>query len=174
MENLITQKDRNKSGVYKITNKINGKIYIGCSKNMSNRFRSHLYSLSKNKSNCIILQNAVMKYGLVNFIFEILEVCSNYKEQEIVWQNKLKPQYNIIRETEIRREISEETRKKMSIARKGIPSKLKGTKNPNYKRTKKKKIVFNNKEYTIQELADEFNCSVQNIYQRIKRNKMNF
>ena len=169
MKNLITQEQVNKSGVYKITNLINGKIYIGCSKNMSYRFRSHLCTLNKGVSGCRILQSAVIKYGLLNFSFEVLEICNNYQEREIVLLKQLKPQYNIVIETEVRRVISEESRRRMSEARRGRPSSLKGIKNPNYKRTKKNKVLYNDVEYeNIQVLADYIGCSVQAIYQANK------
>ena len=58
----IKREDNNKSGVYKITNLINNKYYIGCTNNMSSRYRVHLHTLKNNKSECIILQNAVKKH----------------------------------------------------------------------------------------------------------------
>ena len=148
MKNLIKQEEINKSGVYKITNLINNKIYIGCSKNISSRYRSHICNLKQGKSECRILQKAVIKYGFINFSFEVIEVCDNYYEREIILLQELKPEYNIVIETEIRREISKESRKLMSIKRKGIPSPLKGTSNPNYKRIKKYTVLYNNEEYS--------------------------
>ena len=169
MKNLITKEQINKSGIYKITNIINNKIYIGCSKNISSRYRSHICDLKQNKSSCRILQSAVTKYGINNFTFEILEICDNYYEREIILLQELKPEYNIVIETEIRREISKESRQLMSEKRKGIPSPLKGTSNPNYKRTKKYTVLYNNEEYnSVQELADYLGCSVQSIYQANK------
>ena len=169
MKNLIKQKEINKSGVYKITNLINNKIYIGCSKNMSSRYRSHICDLRKGKSGCRILQKAIIKYGFINFSFEVIEVCDNYYEREIILLQELKPEYNIVIETEIRREISKESRQLMSEKRKGIPSPLKGVLNPNYKRTKKYSVLYNNKEYSsVQELADYLSVSVQSIYQANK------
>ena len=57
-------------GVYKWTNKINNKIYIGQSINIEARKKAHLKS-KKGKSNCI-LHKAFKKYGIENFEFEII------------------------------------------------------------------------------------------------------
>jgi len=100
-------------------------------------------------------------------------VCDNYYEREIVLLQELKPEYNIVIETKIRREISKESRQLMSIKRKDIPSPLKGISNPNYKRTKKYTVLYNNEEYnSVQELADYLTVSVQSIYQASKNNTL--
>lgn len=49
-------------GIYKITNKINGKCYIGQSKNIEERWRHHRTSKLKYP-----LYLAFQKYGLENF-----------------------------------------------------------------------------------------------------------
>ena len=63
-------------GIYKITNIINGKIYIGCSLDCEQRFIKHKSKLNKNKSNNQHLQNAWNKDGKDNFTFEIIFLCS--------------------------------------------------------------------------------------------------
>ncbi len=55
-------------GIYKITNRINNKIYIGQSINCEKRFNEHKSS-EHNKH----LKRAYDKYGLENFSFEVLE-----------------------------------------------------------------------------------------------------
>ena len=57
-------------GIYKITKKINGKSYIGQSNDIQRRFNEH-----KTKKDLIIDQ-AIQKYGISAFNFEILEECS--------------------------------------------------------------------------------------------------
>ena len=57
-------------GIYKITNKLSGKTYIGQSNDIERRFKEH-----KCKKD-IPVEIAIQKYGIENFIFEILEECS--------------------------------------------------------------------------------------------------
>ena len=59
--------------IYSITNLVNDKRYIGISQNYEDRKRVHLWALKNKKHKNEKLQNAVNKYGLENFIFEILE-----------------------------------------------------------------------------------------------------
>lgn len=69
-------------GIYKITNLINGKIYIGQSINIKSRFYDHC---KKNDSS--LVGKAIQKYGKQNFSFEIIEECPPEKldEQEQYW-----------------------------------------------------------------------------------------
>jgi len=58
--------------VYKITNIINGKCYIGISKNPYARFNTHI------KNNKYPINKAIKKYGKENFTLDILCSCSDY------------------------------------------------------------------------------------------------
>jgi group I intron endonuclease len=58
-------------GIYKITNKINGKIYIGQSFNIAGRFRE--YNRPKFLFRESLIAQALKKYGKENFTFEIEE-----------------------------------------------------------------------------------------------------
>lgn len=66
----------NTTGIYKITNKINNKIYIGSSKNIFNRWLQHLDLLLKNEHHNYNLQNDFNIQGknVNDFNFEILEI----------------------------------------------------------------------------------------------------
>ena len=74
-------------GIYKITNLINNKIYIGQSIDIKQRWYRHrtaAFNESYPQYNCL-LYKAIRKYGLNNFKFEVLELCSedelNNKEE---------------------------------------------------------------------------------------------
>jgi group I intron endonuclease len=54
-------------GIYKITNLVNNKVYIGQSWDVLARFKSH-----RKKSTSVHLKSSIEKYGLDNFKFEIL------------------------------------------------------------------------------------------------------
>ena len=63
-------------GIYKITNLINGKVYIGQSVDIKKRWQRHKrLSQIKNKDYEKYLYRAFRKYGLENFIFEVIEEC---------------------------------------------------------------------------------------------------
>jgi hypothetical protein len=64
------------SGIYKITNVVNGKCYIGSSVNVKVRFYAHKSHLKHNKHDNRHLQAAYNKYGVDNFLFEVLEECA--------------------------------------------------------------------------------------------------
>lgn len=71
-----------KKHIYKITNKINGKIYIGQSINPKNRFNAHMKKQSSSKS----ISKDVDKYGSDNFLLEIIEEnVKDFKESEKYW-----------------------------------------------------------------------------------------
>ena len=73
-----------KKCIYKITNLINGKIYIGQTNNYKRRYREH-----KNKmyGSCEkVLYNAIDTYGFENFKMEQIEdYVENYNERERYW-----------------------------------------------------------------------------------------
>jgi len=64
------------SGIYKIENLINGKVYIGSAKLFKNRWRRHRQQLIKQTHGNRHLQRAWNKYGEENFKFDIVETCS--------------------------------------------------------------------------------------------------
>ena len=63
-------------GIYKITNKLNKKVYIGQSVNIEIRFKDHKSKQKRDREPDSHLYRAIEKYGLENFNFEILEECS--------------------------------------------------------------------------------------------------
>lgn len=85
-------------GIYKITNLLNNKIYIGStSKSFNIRWGNHKSKLKDNKHYNKHLQYAYNKYGSDNFKYEILEVClkEDLIKREQYYIDTLKPQYNI-------------------------------------------------------------------------------
>lgn len=80
-----------KGGVYSIVNKIDNKMYIGCTNNFKVRKYSHFLALKNNKHSNTHLQAAYNKYGKENFIFEVIEYCDEefMYSQENYWCNML-------------------------------------------------------------------------------------
>ena len=64
-------------GIYKITNILDKKCYIGSSVNVKKRFSEHRRDLNKNSHHSYHLQRAWNKYGESQFQFQILEICIN-------------------------------------------------------------------------------------------------
>lgn len=112
-----------KIGIYKITNTVNDKTYIGQSLSILNRINGHKYHLRRNTHQNEHLQNAVNKYGLENFKFEIIEECQGQElnEREIYWMNYYESfdynkGYNITKPSidGIKFSMSEESKRKSS------------------------------------------------------------
>lgn len=63
-------------GIYKITNRVNGKIYIGQSRNIHARWIGHKTAATNpNSKKDSVLYNAMRKYGIENFEIEVIEEC---------------------------------------------------------------------------------------------------
>lgn len=86
-----------KCGIYKITNKINGHAYIGQSIDITTRWNHHK-NFNSSMSHYPLYQ-AFKKYGIDNFLFEIIEECSKEQLDEkeiyyIEYYNSYRDGYN--------------------------------------------------------------------------------
>lgn len=80
------------TGIYKITNLINGKSYIGQSLHIERRFLQHKSPYERDRYPNKPLYKAFEKYGIENFDFSILEECpaEQLDEKEIFWIKEYK------------------------------------------------------------------------------------
>lgn len=109
------------TGIYKITNAINGDCYIGSSKDIERRWKQHLYLSRKNgKHYEYHLYRAFRKFGIENFSFAVLELCKEEQRIEIEqkYYSVCNPRYNNVQPAEnpacneeIRRKIKQECKK---------------------------------------------------------------
>ena len=84
------------SGIYKVTNTVTGKFYIGSSKNVKQRLAVHKCQSTWKKRPNNPMYIDMMKHGVDKFEFEILEVVEpdKLKEAEQQFIETLKPTYN--------------------------------------------------------------------------------
>jgi group I intron endonuclease len=108
-------------GIYCIRHKESGKCYIGQSVDIPIRLRHHKNGLSR----CPYIQNAIQKYGVDAFAFEVLELCaeSDLNNRERFWivtLNTLSPHgYNLQTGGDSGGRLSAEARAKMSQSKLG-------------------------------------------------------
>ena len=114
-------------GIYKIKNLLNGKVYIGQSIDVKNRFGRHKYN--SNYKIVHPLYNSFRKYGIENFEFNIIEHVNDFNkldEREQYWTDFYKSYnknygYNIRCDCKVNRGFkhSDKTKDTMSLTRKG-------------------------------------------------------
>ena len=111
-----------KSGIYKITNTLNGHRYVGSAVSLTRRWNKHRSDFRKG-INSPHLQHAWDKYGEGAFEFHVIGTCAEEDllrlEQECI--DHLRPEYNISPTAGSSLGVSRslETRAKMSVAKKG-------------------------------------------------------
>lgn len=117
-----------KSGIYAIRNIVNGKFYIGQASNFIQRKRQHWSDLNLNKHRNSYLQNAWNKYWSVNFQFLIIEYCKieQLEKREDYWikitnccNRDIGYNRNPSSLSSYGIKRSEESKKRMSLAKKG-------------------------------------------------------
>lgn len=113
-------------GIYKVTNTINNKCYIGKAKNIYKRFSTHKTNsrLPKpDKRSSPLLYYALNKYGIDKFTFEIIEELELnediLKERELYWMDYYNSYenccgYNLRRDSSTNMIVHPKTAEKMS------------------------------------------------------------
>ena len=122
----IIKDNRGKCGIYRWTNLINSKSYIGSAIDLGNRLNMyyHLFTLEKllTRGNSAIYR-AILKYDHSNFSLDILEYCEPKLliTREQYYIDLLKPKYNILKTagSKFGHRSSEETKFKLSMANRG-------------------------------------------------------
>jgi group I intron endonuclease len=122
-----------KSGIYRIINKLNGRIYIGSSKEFKRRWKQHTYSLRSQKHQNKFLQADFNKCGEEAFVFEVVETTDGKtKEERLMTEGGYIKQYydkgvkcynlcdRAISRESTKNKNPEETSKKISAASKAM------------------------------------------------------
>jgi group I intron endonuclease len=151
-KSVILKDTKNKAGIYRWVNKVNGNTYIGSSVNLGRRLKVYYdfsflsVRIKKSKSR---IYSSILKHGYSNFQLEILEHCTkeNAISREQYYIDLLKPEYNLNSTAGSRFGSihSEETRRKMSNSSQGrkltehtknlLSLANKGMSNPNFGKT---------------------------------------
>lgn len=162
--------------VYVIRNLINGKVYVGQTKNFAQRKAGHIYSAKSAIDRP--LQRSMRKHGIENFSFEIIEECVDVQinEREQFWVahfDSFNPEkgYNLTSGGDAPLFVSDETRKKMSESQTGhIVSDetkkkirkarlgwegLRGPKNPNFGKPLAQSVRDQLSAYAKQRIGDK-------------------
>jgi len=97
MKKAILKENKGKAGIYMLTNKLTGDIYVGQSIDLRKRFMKYFNLSYINSRKELIISRALIKHGYSNFSVTILEYCNesdlDLKEQH--YFDTLNPQYNI-------------------------------------------------------------------------------
>jgi group I intron endonuclease len=129
--------------IYKITNLINNKVYIGqtIQKNPKMRWYAHLnYAKNGVKGH---LYDSIRKHGIENFKWEILQKASDIDELNILetyWKNYYRNQNYVLynnRATGNNKMHSEQSKKKMSLAQKEAHARRKSEGKDTFVKTRK-------------------------------------
>lgn len=112
------------SGVYVITNAIDGKRYIGSSVDLQLRKRTHWRRLRKGNHHSNPLQNAWNKYGEEAFTFDVLQIVDDAAQLlglEQYYLNLCQPEYNTcpVARSCLGRKLTEEHRRKIGDGNRG-------------------------------------------------------
>lgn len=137
--------------IYKITNIINNKIYIGQTiRPIEARFRRHINDAINNKLDTHFAR-AIRKYGAENFVCEVIDTATNQDElnkKERYWiqyYNSVKDGYN---ETDAINKCGgntyqSKTEEEMEVIKEKIRQTKMGNKNPMARKIKRINIITN-------------------------------
>lgn len=166
--------------VYVITNKINGKKYIGCTeRELRLRWNKHIYKMNEG-SQCA-LHKAIRKYGKDNFEINLLEVYKSKLDMlvgEIKYIEMYNTYYNGYNETlggeggntNSGKQFHKEWRLKISKSHIGKSCILRRRFSDNVEKEICKLYIEENR--SAYSLSKQFNCYRSTIYSLLKRNNI--
>jgi len=159
-------------GVYTIVNEVAGKQYVGSSIDIERRWAEHIRELENGVHENAYLQRAWNKYGAMAFVFKIVECCESESllACEQAWLDSLRlgiGLYNISPTAGncLGVKHTDETRMKMSQAKKGKPSSFLGCKHTDESNEKNRLAHLGKK------LSKEHKRKIGSAHRGMKRSK---
>lgn len=128
-----------KGYIYRFTNQLNNKVYIGQTIDLNRRYKDHIYYSEHNST--MQIHCAIRKYGITNFRFDVMHTVQGEEDevklklnmlesQEILAHNSYKIGYNaslggegnygLVHSTEAKRIIGEKSRNRSVESNKKI------------------------------------------------------
>jgi len=147
MKFLVKESNKSKPGIYIIKNNQNGRFYIGSTKNLFTRYKSHFYLLKKNEHGNRFLQNDWNKHkDSAEYEFNVVELINNPDTRLIIEQKWLDNMFQKSGCMNIKSKVNskprekhsnnpEETKRKISAIRK------ENWKDPNYREKQVKRLA---------------------------------
>jgi group I intron endonuclease len=138
--------------IYKVTNKVNGKCYVGQTiQKLEKRIQGHLKESKMENNRPFLL--SIKKYGIDNFLFEVIDTAKNLIElddKEIYWidkYNTISPHgYNITKGGQGKKiESTEELKKSISTGLKSSQKWQTTLNSEEYKRKMNENFFYSNK-----------------------------
>lgn len=174
-------------GVYVIINNTTHERYIGCSKNITKRWKQH-FQKGYGAMHSPEFQIAIDSLGCKGFSFRVLEECeeSELKEREAAWIRELKPEYNTIYEghsvkeetrIKIRKKLTGQKHSEETKAKRRLAIKKRHETIPQTNEWHKKKVRVEIKEWgreiefpSVKSVAEFFNVDDSTVTKALKRN----
>ena len=86
---MLVSKLKGQGSIYKITNIVNGKCYIGRTSDFYRRSHHYVYDFNNQRSRQIneYMLRSMIKHGIEKFTFSVIEVCDQdiMEERELFW-----------------------------------------------------------------------------------------
>lgn len=149
MQINITKKYYDKCGIYKIRNDTNGRFYVGSTKNLYERYRTHLTDLRKNKHANRFLQNDWNKYNqTATYTFSLLEPVAQQQTRLLVEQKWLDKLFNDPKCCNHKSKVNSKYRKHYSNTPEETKKKISSIKKENWKSLDYRKAQIQNQKKT--------------------------
>jgi group I intron endonuclease len=172
----------NKGEVYLVTNTVNGKRYVGqtvcyvkeksgriLKRGSEHRWKTHVWSAMSGENRCTAMCAAIRKYGQHNFTVKTIIICdisqlTYYESKFARFYNSYAPNGYNIRQPSSKGRLSEETKKKISLAKSKENNHMWGKKHKDetinkMRNTKKNKV----KKPIEPELVEQYNIWKSNL-----------